>query len=162
MAATESIGVLSLDTYGMGAGEALNSFSRLTQIAVETVSDKKSLQGLLQRWSRKQVVLVDTPGRGPGFPNYIENLNAMLELIQPTDRYLVFDMRSDLEDMCSSGDLFSALNPSGIIATKFDETTRPGKVISLSRTLNLPVVFACDGQEVTGRYKPVKLNLFAE
>ncbi|MCF7800558.1 MAG: hypothetical protein K9N34_00935 [Candidatus Marinimicrobia bacterium] len=162
MAPIDSIGILSLDAYGMGAGKALNTFCRLTGIAEATVTDEESLSELLNLWSDKQVILVDTPGRSPNFPNYIRNLRHMLQIIQPTESYVVFDMRSDLEDMYASGERFSVLKPTGMIATKFDETTRPGKVISLSKTLSLPVVFACDGQEVTGRYKPFKLQLFTD
>jgi len=162
MVPPESVGILSLDVYGIGAGKALEAFSRLTGVAVETVSDRAALPELMQRWYKKQVILVDTAGRSPNFPNYIRDLSRMFSILQPSNTYIVFDMRSDLEDMFLSGGRFSELRPSGIIATKFDETERPGKVISLSKGLELPVVFATAGQDVTGKSEPVKLNLFAE
>lgn len=162
MVPPESVGILSLDAYGIGAGKALESFARLTGVAVETVADRAALPELMQRWYKKQVILVDTAGRSRNFPNYIRDLNRMFSILQPSNTYVVFDMRSDLEDMFLSGSLFAELRPTGMIATKFDETQRPGKVISLSKGLELPVVFATAGQDVTGKPEPVKLNLFAE
>lgn len=162
MVPPEAVGVISLDVYSIGAGKSWEAFSKLTGIAVETISDKNAIPGLLQRWYKKQVILVDTAGRSPQFPNYIRDLKDLFKHLHLSNIYVVFDMRSDLDDMLSSGEYFAELNPSGVIATKFDETARPGKIISLSKSLELPVVFACAGQEVSGKSEPVKLNLFTD
>jgi flagellar biosynthesis protein FlhF len=40
------------------------------------------------------------------------------------------------------------LNPTGIIFTKIDETTRPGKVVSAMREVDLPVSYISYGQSI--------------
>lgn len=160
MSQLDAVGILSLDNYRIGATEPLKTFSRLTHIPVVTDTGSEDIKTILRTWNDKQVILVDTPGRSPFFPGYIKELNSTMKLIRPSDILLVVNMDSDLEDTYLSAGLYSTLNLTGLIGTKFDETRRPGKIVSLSKSLNLPVVYTTADQGIPSQEDHYKMDLF--
>jgi len=57
-------------------------------------------------------------------------------------------MTSDINDLFLSCAMYLLLKPTGVIFTKFDETTQPGKVLPVLESVKLPVVCFCNGKRI--------------
>jgi flagellar biosynthesis protein FlhF len=123
-------------------------FSRITGIPFREIRGNE-LSAKLNQLQEYDLILVDTPGRSPFFPNHFAELKALLTTDQPIDIRLVLSATADLDDIFLSTGLLSLLEPSGLIITKLDETARPGKLVSILKGTQIPIDYFCDGQNVT-------------
>jgi len=57
-------------------------------------------------------------------------------------------LNTDLKDLFLTSALYLLLKPSGVIFTKFDETSQPGKVFAILDELKLPVVACSEGKRI--------------
>lgn len=144
----KNVTIVSMDNYRMATTESLKAFSRITSIPFREIKDSRNVRNEIDKLSDMDVILVDMPGRSPLFPGYIQELQKHLSLIKPTDILLVLSVTSDLEDLYYSVGLYHTLKPTGIIFTKIDETTRPGKIISVMQEVDLPVSYISNGQSI--------------
>jgi flagellar biosynthesis protein FlhF len=138
--------IVSTDPYG--PSEPLRAFSKITGITVVEAKTFEEIDAALKDLKNKEVIIVDTPGRSPFAPNHLEKLERYLEVVKPTNIFLVLSMASDVRDLFLSCGMYILLNPSGIIFTKFDETSQPGKVFSVLEEIKLPVAAMCEGKRI--------------
>ena len=144
----KEVAIISTDTYRVAASEPLKAFSRIASIPVVEVRNPDEVNAQIEKLKDRDIILVDTPGRSPFFPSYIQELDKYLDAFKPTDILLVLSMTADLEDIYLFGGLYFSLNPTGVVLTKIDETSRPGKIISMVEEIGLPVTYICDGQAI--------------
>jgi len=140
------VAILSTDPYG--PSEALKAFARMSETAVHEEKDIDKTEALLEKYKNKDVLIVDTPGKSPFDPNQLSRLEGFVKRLKPTDIFLVLSVGSDLKDLVLLCANYLLLKPNGIVFTKFDETTQPGKVFSILDVINLPVVSFCDGKKI--------------
>ena len=144
----KSVGIISTDTYRIAAGEPLKVFSKIASIPVLESRNREELIKCIHDFSDKDIILIDTPGRSPFFPNYVQELQDYVSLGIKMDILLTLSVTNDLEDIALSAGLYSILKPRGVILTKIDETARPGKIYSILKQLSLPAIFLSDGQGI--------------
>lgn len=142
----KNVGIISTDPYGPTT--ALRSFEKITGISVVEAKTFEEIKLALETLQDKEVVIVDTPGSSPFAPNHLEKLEKYIEVTNPTDLFLVLSMTTDTRDLFLSCGTYLLLKPTGLIFTKFDETSQPGKVFSIAEELNLPVVCFCEGERI--------------
>lgn len=140
--------LISLDAYGMAATRELEVFSEITGIPFYKARTAEDLNALLPKLKRFQTILVDTAGRSPSFPGYLQEMQEITAVLNPTDILLTLSLANDLEDQFMSAGMFMTLNPTGLIFTKLDETCRAGKMITLAAELSLPIAYIADGQRI--------------
>jgi len=146
----QKIAIISTDNYRIAATENLKIFSRITNIPFHEIHNSNKLSTTLKRLREYDLILIDTPGRSPFFPNHFNELKTMLTTDQPIDIRLVLSATADMDDIFLSTGLLSLLEPAGLIITKLDETARPGKLVSILKETEIPIDYFCDGQNVTG------------
>lgn len=144
----QSVAILSTDTYRMAAAESLKTFSRITTVPLAEISSPEKVAKQIKEWSDKDIILIDTPGRGPSFPNYIHELGKYISILDSPEILLVFSLATDIEDAFLLSGMYLSLKPTGLLLTKVDETSRPGKIVSLTKELGIPVKYLCSGQVV--------------
>lgn len=142
----KKVGIVSTDPYGPTT--ALRSFEKITGISVVEAKTFEEIKLALETLKDKDVIIVDTPGSSPFAPNHLEKLEKYIEVTNPTELFLVLSMTTDIRDLFLSCGTYLLLKPTGVIFTKFDETTQPGKVFSIAEELNLPVVCFCEGERI--------------
>jgi flagellar biosynthesis protein FlhF len=140
--------IITTDTYRMAATEPLRVFSKIASVPVHEAKNPNDVLTIIKNQRDKDVFLIDTPGRSPFFPNYIQELQSYVGFSAEVKILLALSLTSDLEDMYLSTGLYSVLNPKAIIFTKLDETSRPGKMISMLQQFRLPLAYTCDGQAI--------------
>lgn len=144
-----NVAILSLDHHRMAAGEQLAQFSRITKIPFTSVGDEMDIHNYFKSGVEAEIVLVDTPGRSPNFSEYSKELSEMLTLLQPATTILTVPLTYDTEDILFNSVLYQALGATHLFFSKLDETCRPGKLVTILRELELPVLGLGNGQSIT-------------
>jgi len=151
--------ILTTDTYRVAATEPLKAFSRIVNIPIMEASQPADVAQMIDTLSTYDVVLVDTPGRSPRFPNYLKELQEYWKLLQPSEVLLTLGLTAGVEDILLATGLFHSLNLTGMLLTKLDETGRPGKILSIIEEIDLPLKYITAGQSVPKDIENVNAEL---
>jgi flagellar biosynthesis protein FlhF len=140
------VGLLSLDTYRAGAVEQLQSYTDVANLAFEIAYDSRDLEGALTRLSSCDVIIIDTPGRGPKAESAA--WRTMLRRLDPDETHFVIPATTRLDLLTALRTDFAALGATHAIVTKVDEVPLDSVVAELSSQLAMPVRWITDGQDV--------------
>ncbi len=142
----EEVIIVSTDPYG--PSESLKAFSKMNGSVIYDKVRVDELQELITKFTNNEVVIIDTPGQSPFTPNYLPKLEEYVKAVKPTEIFMVLAMNTDLKDLFMASALFLLLKPDGLILTKYDETTQPGKALSIVNEMNLPVAATSNGKRI--------------
>ncbi len=143
------VGIITLDTYRIGALEQLFQYAKMMKLPIEDVMDSIDFQNALERLSYCDLILIDTVGSSPydkekilKIANFIKNSNREIDV------NLVLSASSKLEDLQDAYKSFSFLDIDTLIVTKLDETKSFGNIFSLIYESKKPTSYFSTGQEV--------------
>lgn len=153
-------GILSLNRFGVS--EELRKFCNQSDIDLIEVRELEEIPAARLFFDDKQVVIVDTPGRSPYYPNHLSYLDQCVQLLSPDEIFAVLSVTTDIRDIFLSCGLYMLVNPTGLILTKFDETTQPGKVFSVLSEVDVPLVCFSENDRATINARPAKVEFLLE
>ncbi|AVO49730.1 flagellar biosynthesis protein FlhF [Melaminivora suipulveris] len=122
-----SVGLITLDTYRMGAHEQLRSYGRMLGVVAHLAHDRAALQDLLGLLAGKKMVLIDTTGVAPRDPRRRDLLNVLD--LPGVNRLLVLNAASHGDTL---DDVFTGFKSAGTqqaILSKIDEAVKLGPAI---------------------------------
>ncbi len=148
------------DTFRAGAVEQLRIWAERTGcefVAQQPGADPASvaydaLEAAKARGT--DVLLVDTAGRLHSKDNLMQELQKVARVVQrntphaPNEVLLVVDGSTGQNAIAQARAFHKALGLSGIVVTKLDGTARGGAVLTITRTLGVPVVRVGVGEAV--------------
>ncbi|MBV9881218.1 MAG: hypothetical protein JO180_12015, partial [Gemmatirosa sp.] len=138
------VGFITLDTYRAGAVAQLETYAQVAGLPLEVVYDAADVAPAMARLAHCDVVIVDTPGRGPKAGGDAE-WQALLDAIAPDETHLVMPATT-------RGDVAEAVRDAGaashVLLTKLDEVPGESGVADLAARLDLPVRWIADGQAI--------------
>ena len=147
--------IISTDTYRIAGSESLKLFSELVDIPFLEMKHSEDLSQKIDTLQDYDVILIDTPGRSPLFPNYYSELENYFANDTRIEKLVVLSAAADLEDIFLSSALYTLLKPSGLVITKLDETSRTGKLVSIQNGIGLPILFVSEGQSIPLDLAPI-------
>jgi flagellar biosynthesis protein FlhF len=162
-----AVGMVTLDTYRAGAVAQLEAYAEVARLPLEVAYDAADVRGALARLAHCDVVVVDTPGRGPRATDDDDPWRLLLAELAPDEVHLVVPatMRVDLaEGLRDRLDALLAGGPRGVthaLLTKLDEVPDEDGVAALAAQLDLPVRWVADGQEIPADLAPGAPRLLA-
>jgi flagellar biosynthesis protein FlhF len=122
-----SVGLITLDTYRVGAHEQLRAYGRMLGVVAHLAHDQAALQDLLGLLANKKMVLIDTTGIAPSDPRKRDML-GVLDL-PDVNRLLVLNATSHgdtLDDVIAS---FKTSGSQQTILSKVDEAAKIGPAL---------------------------------
>ncbi len=145
---SRKVGLLTLDTYRVGAIDQIRTYADVAGMPLEVVYQARDIPDALNRLGRCEVIVVDTPGRGPRAVNDEMEWREVLAAIAPDETHLVVPAtaRFDFVDFVRE-----AYEPAGVthaLITKLDELPTEASVVELADRLGLQSRWVTDGQEV--------------
>lgn len=143
---TASVGLITLDTYRVGAHEQLRAYGRLLGVVAHQAHDRAALQDLLGLLANKKMVLIDTTGVSPNDPRK-SDLLALLD-IPGVQRLMVLNAGGHgdtLEDMVSS---FKHGSVQQTVLSKTDEAAKIGPALDAAIRHQLKLRGVTTGQKV--------------
>ena len=122
-----SVGLITLDTYRVGAHEQLRAYGRMLGVVAHLAHDQAALQDLLNLLSNKKMILVDTTGLAPSDPRKRDMLDVLN--LPGVNRLLVLNAGGHgdtLDDVVSS---FKSDGVQQAILSKTDEAAKLGPAL---------------------------------
>ncbi len=157
------VGIITLDTYRIGAVEQLFQYAKMMRLPIEDVVDPSDFNNALSSLSHCDVILIDTVGSSQYDKDKLVKLNKFLQSSQlQIDVNLVLSAGSKLEDLKEIYKNFSFLDIDTLIFTKFDETKVFGTIFSLIYDIDKPVSYFSIGQEVPDDIVPASSDFLVE
>jgi len=143
-----NVGIISMDTYRIGATEQLKTYADIMDVPMQIASEKKEFERALNRFSDRDIILVDTPGKSRGDENYLLKLKGCLETGLSLETNLVLSMTSSRESMMDAATRFSITDYGSIIFTKLDDSSKFGSIYNVIDHVAKPVFYVANGQNV--------------
>jgi flagellar biosynthesis protein FlhF len=155
------IGFLCLDTYRVGAVEQIRTYAEIAGLPLEVLYDASDLPAAVRRLADRDLIFVDTPGRGPRHRGDTEQIRQWLTRLAPAEVHLAVPagLQPDLVRR-----MVQSYRPHGIthlLPTKLDEAPDDWTLFDLAAELRLPMRWMSDGQEVPRDLKCAAPRLLA-
>lgn len=144
------VGIITLDTYRIGAVEQIMTYAKMMRLPIETVVDPNDFEEALNILKHNDYILIDTVGSSQHDKEKIEKLQSFLNIntYSEISVNLVLSAVTKYEDLMDIYKNFSILPIDTFIFTKLDETKTYGNIFSLLLEVKKPVSYFSIGQEV--------------
>lgn len=142
-----SVGVISLDTFRVGAVEQWQRYAALMGIPFQVASDRSSFRRALAEMTA-DIVLVDTAGRSTPATSWV--LPECLNGIEGMTKHALLTLPAWLRasDVGRIASLYEVPAPTEVVITKLDETVEAGGVMHAALPSNIPIAYLCNGPRV--------------
>jgi flagellar biosynthesis protein FlhF len=149
MHGAEQVVLISTDSYRIAGFEQLATYGRIIGCQVKLAKDGNELDSLLQQFSQKKLILIDTAGMGQRDLRLSEHLTTLIANARVRIRnYLVLSANTQPRVMQENVERFKRIPLAGCIYTKLDESLSVGEIIATSLQNGLAIGYLTDGQRV--------------
>lgn len=142
------VGFITSDTYRIAAVDQLKTYATILNAPLEVVSSPLDLTKAMDRLAHCDIILMDTAGRNYRNQMHVSELNAFLQMAEPSETYLVLSMTMKYADMRAIVDNFAKYKLDKVLFTKLDETDSYGPIFNLLREFPFKLSYVTDGQNV--------------
>lgn len=144
----KKVGLITVDTYRIGAVEQLKTYAEIMNIPFEVVITIKEMEAAIKKMKDCDVVLIDTTGRSSKNKMQISELRAFVDKANATSINIVISATTKNKDIKTILEGYRILNYDKVIITKLDETSVYGSIYNISRIANKPIRYVTTGQNV--------------
>jgi len=145
----KKVGLVSLDTYRIGAVEQSRTYAKILSIPFRSVATPLEFRSALARFNSMEVdlVLVDTVGRSPLSDDYLGEFKRFFEGIH-VYKSLLIPVATREKEMESVTRSLLRLGLDSMIFTKADEALTFGSIINHNLVFRIPISYLTIGQRV--------------
>ena len=142
------IGLLCLDTYRVGAVEQIRTYADIAGLPLEVIYESADLPRALRRLSDRDLILVDTPGRGPRLHGDTQQIRQWLAQVAPHEVHLVLPAGLQPELVRRTIASYRGQGVTHLIASKLDEAPDDWTLFDAAAEARVPMRWMSDGQDV--------------
>ena len=142
------VGIISIDTYRLGAIDQLRIFSEISNIDLLVAYEPEEIPSLVAKLKHKDLILIDTVGRSQRNKDELKNIRRFLDKITLDEIFLVLSATNSVKNLMDAADKFSLFNYTSFLFTKIDEAITYGNLINVSANFNKPIIFLTNGQVI--------------
>jgi len=143
-----SVGLVSADTYRIGAIEQLRTFAAIADIPMEVAYKPAELAAAIRKFRDRDIVFIDTVGRSQRSPKELTELARFMDAADPDDIHLVLSAATSTKNALDIIEKFRVIKPNRLLFSKLDEAVTLGGLLSVASRDRLPVSFVTTGQTV--------------
>jgi flagellar biosynthesis protein FlhF len=144
----DELGLVSTDTYRIGARQQLNNFARILRAPMHIAENAADLRRVLDTFSDKKLVLIDTAGMSQRDVRLANQFTTLKVEGHSVRTVLALSAGADRACLAEAAKVFKAANPEALIVTKLDEAATLGGILSMAISSGLPIAYLSDGQRV--------------
>lgn len=144
----KKVGLISLDTFRIGAIEQIRIYSRILGVPLYIASSPEEVREGIRKLDDRDLILIDTTGRNPKDLSYNRELKAVYALGIPMETHLLINGSSSDHFVTESFSYFQTLPVNRIAFTKMDEAGSFGPVYNFSKQVQKPIAYLTTGQKV--------------
>ena len=149
------VGIITLDTYRIGAVDQLMFYAKKMKLSIDTVVDTEEFINALDSLKYCDYILIDTVGSSQHDRAKLQALKSFVnaDSNSKVDVSLVMSATTKYEDLKDIYHTFSTLGIDTLTFTKLDETNNYGNIFSLIYETKKPTNYFSIGQEVPNDIK---------
>ncbi|MEW6194126.1 MAG: flagellar biosynthesis protein FlhF [Bacteroidota bacterium] len=155
------VGLISIDTYRLGAIDQLRIFSEISDIEMAVAYEPEDMPKLIKKFKDKDLVFIDTIGRSQRNSDNLSNIKLYLDQAEIDDTVLVLSATTSTKTLFDVAQKFKVMDYSSVIFTKTDEAVSYGNILNLVYNNNVPVMFLTNGQVIPDDIISVNSELIA-
>lgn len=142
------VGIISIDTFRLGAIDQLKIFSEISNIDLLVAYDVKDIAGILEKFKRKDLIFVDTVGRSQKNAEELRAIKKFMDVIEPDEIYLTLSAVASRKNLMDVAQKFKMFDYKALIFTKLDEAIAFGNILNVSLSAATPIVYLTNGQVI--------------
>ncbi len=142
------VGLISIDTYRLGALDQLRIFSEVSNIDFLVAYEPNDIKKFLKKFSDKDLVFIDTVGRSQKNSLLLNDIKKFLDAANSDEIYLVLSATSSTKNLIDIAEKFRIFNYSAFVFTKLDESVAFGNILNLSSKYDEPIKYLTNGQVI--------------
>ncbi len=144
------VGVVTLDSFRVGAVEQLKAYANIMRLPLEIVKKPEELNEAITRLRDCHYILIDTAGGSQYDVDKIDLINQYQQHLKeiPIEKMLVMPANVKTNDLYEIYNSYSTLNIDNLIFTKLDETISFGNLISFAHKTKKSICYLSIGQNV--------------
>lgn len=142
------IGLITSDTYRVGAVDQLRIYSDILELPLEITYNKDDMYKAFDKFENKDIIFVDTAGRNHNNVEQIKELEDILNSTNTKEIYLLLSATIDKKVLQSLVKRYSFLEDFKLIITKIDEAEDYGNIFNIKYTTNRELSYYTTGQSV--------------
>lgn len=143
-----NVGIISIDTYRLGAIDQLRIFSDISNIELLVAYEPEDMPKLMKQFKDKDIVFIDTAGRSQKNKEELLKTNEFFKKISIDEIYLVLSAASSTKTLTDVASNFKVLNYNAVIFSKIDEAVVHGNMLNILMKFNVPVIYLTNGQVI--------------
>lgn len=145
----KQVGLITMDTYRIGAVEQLKTYASILDIPFEVVNKPSEMVEKINLLKHCDIILIDTLGTSPKNQDKLEEIREyFLDINEKINTYLVISSATERETTLNILDKYQQLNYDALILTKLDEADILTNFWCIIENNKKPVQFLCVGQDV--------------
>jgi len=155
------VALVGTDTYRVGASVELATYGRALGVPVLGAADPAALAGALARTRDADLVLVDTPGAGPGQAAELAEVAALVRAAGPeAGRTLVASAAAGSWAARETAQAFAPLAPDACVLTKLD-LAPGGPMLGVCWRRGIPISHLAAGRRIPDDLEPATAERLA-
>lgn len=153
-----NIGLITADTYRVGAVEQLKIYSEILQLPLEIAYNRDDIEEAFHKFSDKDIILIDTAGRSHNDLDQMEELKNILDSVNMKEIYLLINANIDYRGLNDIINKYDFLEDYRLIITKIDELASYGNLINIKHIANKELSYFTTGQNVPDDIQVVNID----
>jgi len=145
---SNSIALITIDTYRIAAVEQLKVYGEIMHIPVDVVITPQQLGQALNRHKDKELILIDTAGRSPRDSFCIDELSSFFAPEYNIKKHLVLSATTRENEITDTIQQFARIKIANTIFTKIDECLSLGVLLNTQLHNSNPISYITNGQRV--------------
>lgn len=140
------IGIISIDTYRLGAIDQLRIFSEISNVDMLVAYEPEDMPRLVKKLKHKDLIFIDTTGRSQRNLDELKKMKEFFDGVKVDETYLALSLTSAMKNLFDAAEKFEMFNYDSFVFTKIDEAVTHGNILNLSYRYQKPVVYVTNGQ----------------
>lgn len=142
------IGLITSDTYRIGAVDQLKTYSDILKLPLEIIYNSNDFEKTLVNFKEKDFIFVDTVGKNHRKVTKEDELYKMINSTKNKEIYLVLSGTTNLSVLRSIVEHYDFIKNYKIIFTKIDEAKELGNILNVKYLTKNPISYITTGQNV--------------
>lgn len=143
-----NVGLISIDTYRLGAIDQLRIFSEVSNIDMLVAYEPSDIPHLINSFKNKDIVFIDTAGRSQKNIEHLTKAKEFLTAGKVDETYLVLSATGTSKNLFDVAEKFKLFDYNSVIFTKIDEAVSYGNILNIVTNFDVPVSFLTNGQVI--------------
>lgn len=156
----KKVGLITTDNFRIAAAEQLGTYAKIMGLPMEKASSRETFDDAVRRFSDRDVILVDTPGRARPDDGYLKQIPEAIP-DQALETNLLINATGSVDHLENIVTAYSRFRISNLIITKIDESRKFGMLYDIISRTNRPVTYLTCGQNVPQDIEVVSVDKMA-